>query len=166
MNKFTGIEHNAPVVGLTIADFVNGWCVYELWREQELMYLGVCALGRVFSLPDARSIGEFIRLVKPTDKISVAVRYTGTRMECYNRRGFMLRQLAVPPVINQYVHTKAKTVIVCDQDGIEYRTQHEVCAAYGLNQGNLSSHLNGRPGFASIKGFTFSRRLPKGDRAQ
>lgn len=151
-------EQNSTLTDLTIGEFVNDWCVYEVWHDNQLIYIGTCALARVYTLPDARGIGEFIRIVQPRDPINVSIKFVGKRMECYNARGRMLRALAMYPRVNMFIHTKSQMVIVCEQDGREFASQSEVCAAYGLNQGNVSSHLNGKPGYARLKGLTFTRK--------
>lgn len=143
----------------TLARLGNDWCVYELKHNDNLIYIGACPLSRVYALSDAREIGEFVHLVGADDPIEIDIKFTGTRMECYNMRGKMLREIADYPIINLKMYTKSHMVIVCNEDGKEYRTQAEVCNAYGIAQSNLSNHLAQKPGFIRVKGLTFSRRL-------
>jgi hypothetical protein len=155
-------EQLTVLTNLTLAEIATNWCVYEVWHDDLLIYIGTCPLARVYTLPDARGIGEFVRIVQPRDPVKIIIKFVGRRTDCYNARGRFLRALPVYPRVNMFVHTKSQMVIVCDQDGQEYSSQSAVCAAYGLNQGNLSSHLNGKPGYARLKGFTFTRKPRSG----
>ena len=143
----------------TLAQLGNNWCVYELKHNDTLIYIGACPLSRIYTLPDAREVGEFVRMVGADDPIEIQIVYNGQRMECYNMRGKMLREIANYPAINLKMYTKSQMIIVCNEDGKEYRTQAEVCNAYGIGQGNLSNHLAQKPGFTRLKGLTFARKL-------
>lgn len=143
----------------TLSRLGNDWCTYELHHNEKLIYIGVCQLSRVYTLQDAREIGEFVRMVGVDDPIEINIKFIGKRMECYNVRGKMLREIADYPAVNLKAYTKSQMVIVCNEDGKQYRTQAEVCNAYGIGQGNLSNHLAQKPGFTRLKGLTFSRRL-------
>ena len=45
--------------------------------------------------------------------------------------------------------------IACDQDGRTYANQSETATTYGIDQGRLSRHLRGAPGYATVRGLTF-----------
>lgn len=149
------IECNAAIVGVSITEIAKEHCIYEVWKDSTLIYLGCCHIRQVLSMPDAKTIAQFIKLVKVDDKISIVIKYIGDRVHCYNRRGQMLRQ--VMPECNKYIMVRAKLKIMCNEDGKMYRTQAEVCNVYGIKQANLSSHLAGKPGFNTVQGRSFSR---------
>ena len=143
----------------TLAKLGNDWCTYELSHNDTLIYIGVCQLSRVYTLQDAREVGEFARIVNVDDPLEIEIKFIGKRIECYNMRGKMLREIAEYPAINLKMYTRSQMVIVCNEDGKQYRTQVEVCNAYGIAQGNLSNHLAQKPGFKQVKGLTFARML-------
>lgn len=47
------------------------------------------------------------------------------------------------------------TLLCCEQDGRTFASQLEAARAYGLDKGNLSKHLRGAPGYATVRGLTF-----------
>lgn len=149
------IQCNAPFVGISITSLASDHCVYEVWKGETLIYIGCCYLRQLFSMPDAKIIARFNKLIDIDDTISIAVKYIGDRIQCYNRRGLMLRQIM--PECNKYMMIRAKMVIMCNEDGKKFRTQAEACHAYNIRQSNLSSHLSGRGGFRTLNGRTFSR---------
>ena len=45
-------EHNAPFVDVTFRRFAAEHCVYEVWHNTALIYIGVCnfvSIGKLFS---------------------------------------------------------------------------------------------------------------------
>lgn len=151
----TLIECNAAITNVSIVDIAKEHCVYEIWKDETLIYLGCCHVRQVLSMPDAKTIARFVKLVGVDDKIGIVIKYIGDRIQCYNKRGQMLRQ--VMPECNKYVMIRAKLNILCNEDGKMYRTQTEVCNVYGIKQSNLSAHLAGKPGFNTLQGRSFSR---------
>lgn len=148
---------DAAFVNVTMDSLVRDWCVYEVWKDGVLIYLGVSRFCTMPTMFDAKHNRAFLMMVDQSTPISIVVKYLGERLGCYNQRGVMLRTLANPPECNRYVSARAGTVIKCNEDGKTYRSQQEAAQAYGMNQGNLSNHLAGKPGFATIKGKTFTR---------
>lgn len=149
------IECNAPIVGISVKDILRDHCVYEVWRGETLLYLGCCHLHQVWKMPDFKINAWFIKNVDVDEPLSIAVKWVGDRIDCYNKRGQMLR--AVMPDGNRYIMIQSKMLIMCNEDGKKYRTQAEVCEIYGIRQSNLSSHLAGKPGFTTCGGRTFAR---------
>jgi len=159
--RSTLIECNAPIIGVSIADIAKEHCIYEVWKDETLIYLGCCHVRQVLMMPDAKIIARFVKLVSVDDKISIVVKYIGDRIQCYNKRGQMLRQYM--PECNKYVMVRAKMTIMCNEDGKRYRTQAEVCNVYNIRQSNLSCHLAGKPGFSTLQGRTFIRIVEDDD---
>ena len=151
------ININAPIVGVTTYDLVTSYCVYEVWQETTLIFIGVCNFSALAKLPDAKSNGAFSNMIAVDTPISVVVKHIGTRIACYNRRAEMIRQLTSIPVCNKWAMNKEQVVIKCNEDGKTYKTQTECAHAYGISTGNLSSHLRGKPGVLTLAGRTFSR---------
>jgi len=52
-------------------------------------------------------------------------------------------------------HRKPERLIYCDQTGMTYKTQLEVCNLFQISNSQLSLHLNKRPGYRTVKGCVF-----------
>ncbi len=157
-NNSTGlIECNAPVVGITVREAIHNHCVYEVWKDQTLVYIGCCHLYAVFKMPDLKINQRFTDTIGLDDKISIVVKHVGDRIQCYNRRGQMLRQIM--PDCNKYISMQSKIVIKCNEDGLTYKTQKQACDVYGIAQSNMSAHLAGRDGYITLHGRTFSKAM-------
>ena len=153
-------DHNAPFVDVTFRRFAAEHCVYEVWHNTALIYIGVCNFVSIGKLPDAKQNAAFMDAVQADTPISVVIKHLGTRMACFNRRGEMIRQLKPIPICNKWAMGNRNLIIMCNEDGTTYRTATECAAAYGISAGNLSAHLCGKPGVNTLAGRTFRKVLP------
>lgn len=151
------LPQNAAIVGLTIEQFGTNWCVYELWKDETLLMLGVTRLSIVTNLVDAKGHGRFAEFVDGNTPLGLVIKAVGTRDNCYNMRATMLRDLPVQPPLNDFRAGYRQPMIICNEDGRAFRTQVEVCQTYGISAPALSNHLNGRVGYMTVKGHTFRR---------
>lgn len=152
----------SPIEGVTffgasIDAFGNNFCVYEVWRDTQLLYIGTCKFTLFGQLPDAQSNSAFMEMVKRDEPLNIRIVATGNRADCYNHRMRLARSLPELPPCNKFGATGRFTGIICEQDGQTYKTQAQAAKAYGISQGNLSAHLRGRPGYNSVGGRTFRR---------
>lgn len=148
---------NATILGLTIEQFGTEWCVYELWKQDQLIMLGVSRLNVAMNLMEAKSHAAFADYLSVTDEVGLVIKAVGKRDHCYNMRAAMLRSLGRMPPLNNFRAGVRQPMIVCNEDGRAFRTQVEVCQTYGLSAPALSNHLNGRSGYMTVKGLTFRR---------
>lgn len=150
-------EVNCNLVNVTIEQIGKLWCVYEVWKNDQLVYVGMCKLKHYLSMPDAQTNADFIRSVLDGDPISIAVKFIGERNNCHNQRGFMLRGMTTVPALNKFTNAHAAVRIQCNEDGALYRNQTEAANAYDIATSAMSCHMRGVPGYARVKGRTFSR---------
>ena len=130
---------NIELVDVSLDQLHQTYCIYEIWQRDNLVYLGTCRLAMVTLLPDANTIAAYRDLVRRIDPVSIRVIALGTRRDCLNHRGALLRALPAVPDVNR--HQKAtRGQVQCVQDGKIYNTQHAAAEAYGISQGNLSNH--------------------------
>lgn len=148
---------NATILGLTVEQFGTEWCVYELWKQDQLLMLGVSRLNVAMNLTEAKSHAAFADHLTVHDPVGLVIKAVGKRDHCYNMRAAMLRSLPTQPPLNNFRTGVRQPMIVCNEDGRAFRTQVEVCQTYGLSPPALSNHLNGRVGYMSVKGLTFRR---------
>jgi len=142
----------AAFCDLSLTAISNSHCTYEIWHNDSLQYVGVCKLADVFAAPDARSSPDFIGTEKP---ISLSIKWLGSRADCYNARGNILKQLVAPPPGNIRARTSQPREILCNETGERFATQSALARAIGTSQGNIAQHLSGKPGHRSIKGCTY-----------
>lgn len=153
-------QHATQIVG-SPAGFLNDWCVYEHYygENDTLIYIGLCRLIDVFSAPDARNNSEWVKLVNDTYALTLRIIATGTRANCFAYHGHHMTTRGRPVCNARGVHAGARNVIECIETGARFNTQEEASRGMGVSQSAISQHLQGKPNFARVKGYTF-RRVP------
>lgn len=151
------IEHDVQLIDFTINQMRDHYAIYEIWTGTTLLYIGCVKLKDFFTLSDATTNPFILKHVHNDQPLSVVIKFTGDRVSCFNKRSQILRALNPVPPANRYRSGRVGGVIVCNEDGKRYKTQQEAAQFYGISQGNLSGHLSGRNGFATCKGWTFTR---------
>lgn len=151
-----------PVTGVTffnatLEGFNDNYCVYEVWLADQLIYVGSCKFTMFGTLPDAQSNSMFMKMVARDAELNVRIIATGNRADCYNHRTKHARSLPDIPVCNKHGAFGRFVGVQCIEDGAIYPSQSAAAQAYGLSQGNISSHLKGAPGYANVGGRTFRK---------
>lgn len=137
---------------------MNYWYVYTLSKTskpQELLYIGAAKINDIFTFKDLLKNPTFE--IDQSYQINVLSKYERL-MDAKNAVGAAVRTLndhRIPP-LNFTNYQRRNRMIICDQTGVQYRSQVECARTHGINQGQLSKHLSREPGFRSIKGLTFS----------
>ena len=151
---------NSEVVAAAGA-FATTWCVYSV-REAplpgdpiETLFIGSARLIELYAFPDAQRNTEWLRRVTPDTQLIVTVLYLGDKVECWNEASRL--SLTEPrPICNRLglnMHGSSRPILC--SNGQRYETQTEAAQALGINQAQLSQHLQRKPGFKSVKGLTF-----------
>lgn len=115
-----------------------------------VIWIGVVKLHDVYKFIEPGKNNQWRHHVTPDTQLVVTVHYTGSRIECQIESSKLI--LKHKPVCNLTGHSHSKR-ISCSNGQI-YATQSEAAQALGLNQGGISSVLNGR--LKSISGYYFS----------
>lgn len=156
----TGLAHDVCTLVLPAAAFEDHFCVYRhdlLGEQPRTIFYGVCKLREAFGFPDARMNTEWRKIVTPETPLGTAIVFTAKHLiECQNYRYRMI-VLHKPHCNLNGTITQRGGRVVCDQTGQVFETLAEAARTYELNPGALSNHVNGKPGFKSVKGKTFSR---------
>lgn len=152
-----GREVNINIVNTTIEETQQSYCVYEVWKDTKVIYVGVTQLINVMRLNDAKRIAEFLRMLADTDTISIAIKYVSDRIDCHRRRDMMMRSMPYMPHCNNPRNLGRMAKIQCNEDGMIFDTQAEAAEYYGFTQSSMSSHLIGRMGYRTLRGKTFCK---------
>lgn len=155
VNHVKMLEQPPTFFHLTIDDASDDYCVYEIWDGAELLYIGLCRYAQLMQFPDAQGNSKFRERISRSKPFNMRVIARGDRFSCNKYRYSMARSLNPIPPCNLAGITSYFQQIECVEDGKIYRTQKEAAEAYGISQGNLSSHLRGRAGFKQVRGHTF-----------
>lgn len=137
------------------------FCTYEHWVAtpdgQTLIYVGCCRLRDVYLCPDARRNPQWQTLI--TEAIPVELRIIATadhQYECMKLASELVGRHR--PYCNMYAAAHAgKAIVTCVTTGKSYPTSAEAAINEGVSTSALSNHLNGRPGYKSVKGKMFRR---------
>ena len=149
------------VITMPTQDFEKDHCVYfhtlVTSNGPRVMYVGICKLREVMAFPDARANSEWKKYFTPETRVFMHIVFTSPDInECYNHRYKLIKEHQ--PYCNMYGHSGiVSSRIACVETGQEFNTAAEACRTLGLNSSALSNHLNGKPGFKTVKGKTFTR---------
>jgi hypothetical protein len=105
-----------------------------------VIWIGVVKLHDVYKFIEPSKNNQWRTHVSPHTEIIVTVHCTGSKIDCQVHAGKLIVQHK--PVCNMTGHSHSRRV-ACS-NGIIYATQSEAAQALGINQGAISSVLNGR----------------------
>lgn len=158
------ITHTASIIA-SKSDLREQWCVYVqfLHPTPEPFYAGVCKLNELLRHPDALRNTHWRTIVNDQTIINTTLLASADKAsECWDHHAFVVRQLR--PVCNVVGYVAAgKTVITCIEGpnkGKQYQNQDACATDNGISQPSLSNHLNGRQGYAMLRGMKFMRGTP------
>lgn len=141
----------------------KAWCVYQhaqfndATQRDELIFYGTCKLTSVFDYPDAYRNSEWKKIIKPEIVLIISILSVGTVSECREELRNLLRYHR--PICNAkgVDMIGQATLITCNETGQQWANQQACSRALNINQGALSQHLAGKPGYNKVKGMTFRR---------
>lgn len=146
--------HNIIING-TPSSFGKTWVCYTLRDGQtaEVMYNGHCRLTELFAMPDARANILFDECFPPDRPLLLCM-----VSEHPDRAHAALAARNLPAGrMNRADGMRRHAMIECVETGEKWHSAMDACRAHGLPQPALSNHLNGKPGYNSVKGRTYRR---------
>lgn len=158
------VKQNASIID-RIEHLREAYCIYEHWIFDDLqqsdicIYVGMCRLHEVYTMPDAYRNSMWIQMANDGLTLTVKIIMTGTYEECANERARIVFGGTNRPVCNVQGTDMGgvSTAIICNETNIRYSSQIEAARALGCAQSQLSGHLARKTGFKRVKGFTFRR---------
>ena len=142
-------------------DFSKLWCVYHHHDANDtLVYIGVCKLTELFSLPDARQNSEWVKRFGDDEPVIIKLQMVCEDVVfCNNTRFRQVQELK--PVCNMigFSYGLQRVRIVCDQTGETFDSISEAARAHNLTQSALSNHVNRKRGHNSVKGRTYRKEV-------
>lgn len=151
------MQFNILKITAKLRELPHVYVVYSLTSDA-LNYIGVCKMGEISYVPDAREnvlFGQYF----PNDHIStMEILYVNeNRSNCLIHASKLIEQHK--PVMNKrgYHLNRSNAPIVCNETGEVFQTMLEVVAAHKINLSSLSQHLHNRPRYKTIKGKTYKR---------
>jgi hypothetical protein len=151
-----------PIFIMSHSELLNTHVVYEhqVFRSTAeppiSLFIGVTRMAELFQFSDARRNSEWLRYVTPDRPLITIVHATGDYNQCSNYR----RKLVIEkkPFANLRGFDASMSMRVrCLEDGKIYDTVTDAARNYDASISAVSNHLNGKPGFKSVKGHTFER---------
>jgi len=145
---------------LTVHQMETWHCVYSHYLENRRMYVGVCKVSQVMLCPDARRNTEWVKLVQPAqDDVYLSIDYASETLgDCFNKQSLIVRNTRPHCNVNG-MRLGGRGAVTCVETGKTYRNATEASHAMGISLGALSNHLNARPGYKRVGGFTFKRGI-------
>jgi len=136
------------------------WCVYEHQLHDPatgaftVIMVGSCPLAEVYQMVDPQRNSEWLKQVTPLSYLYIKITQTGERMDCQRDAIRHMRTFKPMPICNlKGIDHYGKSRVIVAPDGREFTTQQECALAFGLNQGQLSKHLNN--GSTHVRGMVF-----------
>ena len=145
-----GIHQQSTTIG-TIDQLQKDYASvsYSTGDPFAVIWVGVVKLHDLYKFIDPGENNQWRHHVTPHTQLVVTIHYTGSKIECQIESSKLI--VKHKPVCNMTGHSHSKR-IACSNGQI-YATQSEAAQALGLNQGGISSVLNGR--LQSISGYHF-----------
>lgn len=156
------MTYNLLKITTNLSELPDQYVVYSLSDAEGVKYIGVCKFVEMPVISDARSNTLFPTCF-PEGKIATLemVWSNPKKHECLIQAARLVE--IYKPIMNLkgFVHTENTAPITCNETGEVFQTIADVCMSHNISAGNLSQHLNHKPGFKSIKGKTYRRGGPK-----
>lgn len=150
-------------ITLTIEHHREHQCLYvqKLMPSGEIFYLGICKLSDVYRCPDAYRNTYWRKTINDNTLIQTTVISTSSEYgSLYNQLNEYVKLWKPIANLKGYQQSSLPSVITCvegDNAGQTYQTQQRCAEANGITQPALSNHLNGRPGYDTVRGMKFKR---------
>lgn len=166
MSKSTVIIQINVNVEFKPAKIDDTYAVYEHWAlfkneagedEYKIMYAGFCKLQDLMFAPDARKNSAWRDHVLNNPNVIMKLKATyETLFEASNHRYKIWMENK--PFCNERGRVPTgRTMIRCIETGEVFENSSKACEQYSIPPGNMSNHLNRKPGHKTLKGLTFER---------
>lgn len=152
--------HHAPGAFLLVqVDRLDTtWTVYQIEQlepQHTLIYVGVCKTSEVLQLPDARQNNEFLRIAMINRAIGIRFLLTTTDEAAAREQMYALVKQYQP-----HCNINGKPIIRgarvrCLSTGAIFDNAAAAARFFNVSPTQLSSHLNKKPGFKSVRGLVF-----------
>lgn len=131
---------------------LNEYNVYSITRADnpdELLFIGAANTTNMLEMREFRRTMGF----------NLNTEYTITVLKSYPTLAEAVTSAQMYAVLYSptYSFTTGKSAVRCVETGEVYKSGYAAAKALGLGWSALCNHLNGKPGFKTVKGFTFTR---------
>lgn len=137
------------------------WVVYYILdgATAKVEFIGVCLLSQLYGITDAKS-NPIFRQKFPIGYPAIlqVTQFFQTKKEALPVYYHAMRQYNLAHIVAMG-RMMGHAPVICNETGEEFNTIGEAATAHCIGAGNLSNHLNHKPGFRSIKGKTYSRKI-------
>lgn len=140
-----------------LRDMPDNFVVYSL-STNIIQYIGVCKLGDLIYVPDARSNTLFHICFPDNIDVTLEILYINPiRPNCINQALDLIR--IHQPTMNVYgfTHNENTAPIICRETGEVFNVMEEVVRAHNISISALCNHLKNIPGHKTVKGRTYYR---------
>lgn len=147
------------VISTTPHDISLTWVIYALHdgATAQIKYIGLCRLTELFRIPDARSNILFDQMFTPDTSFLIRVISTHKdKSEASTTHRHAIYEHNSPEM-NGASSIARHANIQCLETGETFVSASHACRSHGLSQPALSSHLNGKTGYATVKGRKYIR---------
>lgn len=124
-----------------------------------VQYVGLCDFNEMWKYPDAMQNSEW--LIKFTSSMSVLhteiTFMTDEIKEAHQQRRDLVAKYRPHCNVKGIYVSKQKQPIICNETLERFDTASDVVKAHQISPSALSNHLNGKIGFKTVKGRTYSR---------
>ncbi len=137
-------------------------CIYahSIPPYDKFFYIGLSKLNEVYDFSDAYRNNFWRATVKEDTQVRITLLCISINIiDCNQQLRRMINEFRPEANIKGYAVT-GSTMITCIQGvnaGASYPSQLEAAQKNGITPGALSNHLNGRPGYDTIRGMKFKR---------
>lgn len=128
-------------------------CLYTVSNAKcQILFVGVAYIAEIFRFGDLLRNPMFNS--EEVYRIDIIAKYDRA-LDAVNAQAVYLKEIGGAPLNKTGTVNRRMSNVKCVQTGIVYRNASEAARVMGLNQSAMSQHLARKPGFRSIKGYTF-----------
>lgn len=147
----------------TIENMREHLCLYvqKLMPSGEVFYIGICKLSDVYRCPDAYRNSYWRAAIDDNSLIETTIFSTSKHYgDLWNELQEKVKLWHPVANMKGYQQSSMPSMITCIEGpnaGKTYQTQQRCAESNGITQPALSNHLNGRPGYDTVRGMKFKR---------
>ena len=165
MGDISGEQPGAGKITFKREQFGEKWILYGhcINYQTTFFFIGVCRLIDLYDFSNAYRNSHWRQTVKEDTPLTVSIlASTDSEIDAHKALRHAYNEMRPPANVSGYQLSR-QTVITCltgENAGMTYESATEAAKKNGISAGALSNHLNGRSGYANIRGMTFKRGLP------
>ena len=137
----------------------TAWCVYTVSdSNRNVLYAGTSRLTDAYNLSELRALRQWRDATPASATLDINV--MSVHDDAKEAETFLVTLVAIHnPPFNAYPPAPSATRVECVTTGEIFDNPSQAARMYGASNSQMYMHINGKPGYRTVKGKIF-RRIP------